>query len=362
MKSRVLAFLLFLHFSSTAQQAQNIVIVTTDGFRWQEIFKGADSVLINDPRVVRDTALIKQMYWDPDPVLRRRKLMPFFWTVIASRGQIYGNRLLNNKMDVKNLFKISYPGYNELFTGFADPLFIPNLPIPDRNLNVLEYLDKCDEYRGRVAVFCSWDLIPYVLNRKRNGLSVNAQTDSLICQMEASVRPRGSTGDDRLTFLNAQHYMEVCHPRVVYISFGQTDEFAHEGRYDLYLQQAADLDRMIADLWYTVQTDPFYRDHTTFIFTTDHGRGDKPRTWHTHNMLTRGSGEIWLALLGQGVAPLGEMTEGEQLFQGQLAATIAGLTGHVFTADHPIASPIVLPPVPVPWSGSPTLAGPYKIK
>ncbi len=54
------------------QPHQNIFIITTDGFRWQEIFNGADSLLINNPNYVKDTALLKQMYWDDDLNERRK--------------------------------------------------------------------------------------------------------------------------------------------------------------------------------------------------------------------------------------------------------------------------------------------------
>jgi len=58
------------------QSAPNIFIITTDGFRWQEIFNGAYSLIINNPAYVKDTALLKQMYWDNDLNERRKMLMP----------------------------------------------------------------------------------------------------------------------------------------------------------------------------------------------------------------------------------------------------------------------------------------------
>src|ERR1700681_5107478 len=102
--------------------SKNIFIITTDGFRWQEVFTGADSDLINDQRFVADPALLKQLYWDPTVEGRRQKLMPVFWNTIAKQGQIYGNRDFQNNMDVTNMYKISYPGYNEMLTGYADPV------------------------------------------------------------------------------------------------------------------------------------------------------------------------------------------------------------------------------------------------
>ena len=131
----------------TDSSAENIFIITTDGFRWQEVFAGADPGLIVNPRYVEDTALLKELYWDSTADLRRKKLMPFFWNTIARDGQLYGNRLYENKVDVSNWYKISYPGYNEMFTGYADPVFIPNVPIRNRNTNVclLYTSDAADE-------------------------------------------------------------------------------------------------------------------------------------------------------------------------------------------------------------------------
>src|ERR1700712_2774523 len=154
MKFICLLTLLGIPFLSGAQETlktRNIFIITTDGFRWQEVFTGADSLLINNKKYTADTSLAKDMYWDASPGLRRKKLMPFFWNVIAKKGQLYGNRLLNNKVNMKNLYKISYPGYNEILTGYADWHFIPNTPVNNGNINILEYLNQQPAYKGKVA-------------------------------------------------------------------------------------------------------------------------------------------------------------------------------------------------------------------
>jgi len=40
--------------------AQNkLFIITLDGFRWEEVFTGADSALINDKQLTGDTAISK---------------------------------------------------------------------------------------------------------------------------------------------------------------------------------------------------------------------------------------------------------------------------------------------------------------
>jgi len=335
------------------QNTENIFIITTDGFRWQEVFTGADSGMISDPRYVADTALMKQLYWDSSTALRRQKLMPFLWTTIARQGQLYGNRLYQNDVDVANIYKISYPGYNELFTGYPDPVFIPNLPIRNRNRNIFEYLNSKKEYEGKVAIFSSWNIFSAILNKKRNHLPVNSGYENLpddsslnnemINSSQEFILNKKHTRYDLLTFLSAREYIEHNHPRVVLIGFGETDEFAHNGRYDMYLQQAANVDKMIAELWYYVQTNSFYKNKTTFIITTDHGRGKSPSAWHKHGILTRGSGETWFALIGPGISGDGEIKTGRQLYQRQMASTIARLLGEQFETAGYKSNPIFIP-------------------
>ncbi len=336
-----------LVFSASAQPAtktRHLFIITIDGFRWQEVFGGADPLLVGNGDYVRDTALTRQLYWDSTAVARRQKLLPFFWSTIAGKGRLYGNRLLGNKVNVKNFYKISYPGYNEIFTGHTDAISSPNLAINNKNTNVLEYLNNSAAYHGKVAVFTSWNVFPYILNASRSGLPVNSgyqpmaepgdATAGLIDSLQVTMR-QSKTRHDELTYLCAREYISLHHPDVLFLGFGETDEFAHAARYDLYLHQAADIDRMIADLWFMVQTDPYYRDSTTFLITTDHGRGWKPNKWTTHGFWAEGSGDIWMAVLGPAIEPEGEMRTKEQLYQKQMAATIASLLGNPPAPGHP---------------------------
>lgn len=334
-------------------ETENIFIITTDGFRWQEVFTGADSTLINSTAYVEDTSLLKQLYWDSTASLRRQKLMPFFWNTIAKKGQIYGNRLYQNNMNVTNFYKISYPGYNEMLTGYADPLFIPNVPIPNRNTNILEYLNAKKEFKGQVAAFSSWNIFISILNKKRNKLpgdcgyerlcDDSSMNNEMINQAQDEEINKKHTRYDLLTFLSARQYLEHKHPRVVLIGFGETDNFAHAGKYDMYLQQAAYVDKMISELWYYVQTDPLYRNKTTFIITTDHGRGRKSDTWYKHGIFTKGSSETWFAVLGPGISPVGEMKYSQQVYQKQVASTIAFLLGDEFNTPKNKAAAIPIP-------------------
>ena len=329
--------------AQTAKEPPNIFIITIDGFRWQEIFNGADPLIMSNPAYVKDTSLLQERFGGESAEIRRKNLLPFFWSTIARQGQLYGNRNYNNKADVKNFYKISYAGYNEIFTGYADPRFVPNTPRLNNNVNLPAYLNARAPYKNKCVAFSSWNIFPYILNEGQNNLAVNSGYENMeatdtatatIDEVQDSIHEKSSCRHDLLTFLMAKQYVQQHHPKMMVLGFGETDEFAHSGQYDMYLQRVNDIDRMIAELWYNVQTDPFYKNNTVFIITTDHGRGKKNNTWPGHHLFIKGSGEIWLAMLGHGVEALGEIKTAGQVYQNQIAQTIAGITGLPFEPAH----------------------------
>ncbi len=338
--------------SFTPAPVNNLFIITIDGFRWQEVFKGADSILVNMEEFTPDTSTLKMLYWDSDLQKRRQKLMPFFWSVLEGKGQLFGNREYDNKMNVANLYADSYPGYHEIFTGNTDADISSNKKRNNPHITILEYLNNQPAFHSKVVAFTSWDVFPFIFNTDRSRLQVNSGYEkadinlSLDQQMIDKVQTEAvfdktATRYDMLTFLTAKEYINRHRPRVVYLGFGETDEFAHQGRYDLYLEQANKIDRMIAELWHWVQTTPEYKNNTTFIITTDHGRGNRTGAWTSHGEFIRGSSQTWMAVIGPGIQPLGEIKESQQFYQQQLAQTFAKLLGEEFkTGDT--APPISL--------------------
>jgi bisphosphoglycerate-independent phosphoglycerate mutase (AlkP superfamily) len=144
-----------------------------------------------------------------------------------------------------------------------------------------------------------------------------------------------------LTYIAAREYLKEYKPKVLYIAFDETDDFAHAGMYDQYIGSAHAEDAMIADLWKTLQSMPQYKDKTTLLITVDHGRGDKVKSnWKHHGSKIEDAYQIWLAAIGPDTKPAGEGKEPVQLYQQQIAATIAQLLGFTFTANHPVAEPI----------------------
>ena len=70
------------------EEENKLFIITLDGFRWQEVFTGADSSLIHNQKTTPDTSLSKALFWAGSAEERRKHLLPFFWNVIARSGQL----------------------------------------------------------------------------------------------------------------------------------------------------------------------------------------------------------------------------------------------------------------------------------
>ncbi len=354
-----LLFLLALLSAGTAysQTAENIIIITTDGFRWQELFGGMDSAIANNKKYNQDDSLaIYKKYWAADPVERRKKLMPFFWSTIQQNGQVYGNRNLGNKVDNANPYWFSYPGYNEIFTGYPDTLINSNSFPPNPNINVLEFLNGLPKYKNKVAAFGAWDAFDRILNEERSKVPVYSAFDPLggakpdatekllNALSKDAYRPFGEEEClDVFTHYNAMNYLQTKKPKVLYIAYGETDEWAHSGQYRDYLNAANMVDKWIQDIWNYIQNDPFYKNKTAIFITTDHGRGDaKKSEWTSHNNKIKDCYQIWMAAMGPGIPAKGEMKTSGQWYQKQFAQTIAAILGVNFTATHPVAEKIDL--------------------
>ena len=337
-------------------QTENIIIITTDGLRWQDLFEGMDSAIANDKRFNEgDSNYIYKNYWAASPTERREKLMPFLWRFIADKGSVYGNRRFGNKVDVANPFWFSYPGYSEIFTGHADPLVNSNSHPPNQNTNLLEFINKLPKYKGKVAAFGAWNAFDRILNEGRSGFPVvnafdtvpgkKTATQKLINQMLlASYKPWGD-GEclDVFTHYAAMEYLKANKPKVLYIAYGETDEWAHGGKYRSYLDAANQVDKWIEEIWAYVQSTPQYKNKTALFITTDHGRGDEVKEeWQHHGSKITGASQTWFAVLAPQIKSLEEVKTNEQYFAKQFAQTIASLLGLTFKADHPVGDRIRL--------------------
>ena len=346
-------FLILAAFSQTVRSADQVLLITLDGLRWQELFGGADAELINDPTFTRDPEATKKQFWRDTPEARRQALMPFFWSTIAAQGTLYGNRNLDSPVSVRNDQLFSYPGYNEILTGAPDPRIDSNAKVPNRNTTVLEWVNRQPGFEGRVAAFASWDVFPYIINEARSGVPVNAgfasapepvsEREAWLNQIQAQTpSPWRTVRLDVFTHQYALEHLRHGSPRLLYVAYGETDDFAHDAEYHHYLEAAHRADGFIRELWTFVQSDPRYRDRTTFVITTDHGRGSGPR-WTDHEAGLEGAEQIWIALLGPGVNAQGEASNTPELGQDQIAATVTALLGLNYVTTGPVGESLIPP-------------------
>lgn len=338
----IISLLLFsITVKSQKSKTPKVFLITLDGLRWQELFTGADSLLVGNKEYVNNVAALKTEFWRTTAKERRKALMPFIWSNVVKMGQIHGNRGKNSKVDLTNKMWFSYPGYNEILTGKADDTNITsNSKVDNPNKTVLEILNNKPLYKGKVAAFGSWDVFPFIINEKRSGVPVNAgfkkavgnsltEKETFLNKLqEQTPSPWESVRLDVFTHNYALEYIKKEHPEVVYISYGETDDFAHDGEYDAYLKSAKNTDALIEELWNYTQNDSFYKDNTVFLITTDHGRGTKPLdTWKHHGNKIEGAGQVWFIAFGKDVNYLGEITKQEQLYSNQIAPTVLKILG-----------------------------------
>jgi hypothetical protein len=344
-----------------AGKTQNVVLIVSDGLRWQEIFTGADPTLLNAK--VGGSWLaepeLRKRYWRDDADARRALLFPFLWGTVAKQGQIFGNQLKGSVAHVTNGKAFSYPGYNEMSTGYPNDAIDSNEFGPNPNATVFEWLNNMDEFRGHVAIYGTWDVYRNIFNQSRSGLIMQTgwtlppkanetPRDALLRELYATTTPLDEE-DASNSFLQIPllDYVKAAHPRVLFVGYGETDNWAHLGRYDLVLDSAHRMDHFVQQLWDTMQAMPQYRGSTTFIITTDHGRGSGLTEWKEHGVEEKGSENVWIAIMGPDTAPLGERTHIAPVTQAQIAATVAAFVGK----DYPHAVAKAAPPISGVTSG-----------
>jgi hypothetical protein len=361
-------------FVLTSKAADNLILVSIDGLRWQEVFRGyQDDVIDLATFTEQKEGLVKQ-FSGISIENKRQKLMPFLWNVLAKKGVLIGNRDLGSQMQVTNDYWFSYPGYNELLTGKADPNIDSNKAIANPNVTILEWLNKQSTYEGKVAAFGSWDVFPAIINRTRSNVPINAGFESAdwvglsdkaewLNKLQKHIpSPWHNVRLDAFSVGFSKEYILAHQPKIIYVALGETDDFAHQGNYPECLRGANRADKFIANLWALLQSIEQYQGNTNLIITVDHGRGDSAKTWQHHaspkavkgylDGLNQyqdgipGADQIWLAAMGPDVKNQGKFNEMhfKQSFSlDQVAATLIQL----LDLDHQQFSKDIGQPLPI---------------
>lgn len=345
---RGMVLLLSLLALEASAAAPNVVVVTLDGVRVQEMFGGIDDTIVQ--AATSEKARAEFAPWQAASAEQRReRLMPFFWgTLMRKHGWVAGNAALGSRVQVGNRMRFSYPGYAELLTGVPrDATVTSNAAIQNPHATVLEFVrEQLRLPRNKVAVFGSWDRFIGIPEHVPGSITVNAgfmpfeDTDAGIARLNAiQAQARTWRGErfDAFTAAFALRYLERERPRLLYVGLGDTDEWAHAERYIDTLEGLALADDFLRTLWQWLQSQPDYRDNTVLIIATDHGRGRTPQDWGDHGPDVEGAQDVWLAMAGPGQQARGELRDVPELRQGQIAASIAAVFGLNFRQLEPQA-------------------------
>ncbi len=342
---------------SAQLKTRNVVLIVSDGLRWQEVFTGADPNLLNEKNggIWASPEQLRREFWNDDAVQRRAMLFPFLWSVVAKQGQIFGNQQKGSIARVTNGLAFSYPGYNEMLTGRPDPRINSNEFGPNPNVTVFEWMNQLPEFHGKVAAYATWEVFKNIFNEPRSQLVLQAgwdppETGNLTPRQEllnelyrTTTRLDDEDVWDSFLQIPMLDYVKSAYPRLLFVGYGETDNWAHAGRYDLVLESAHQFDAFVRQLWETMQAMPEYRAQTTFIITTDHGRGSGLEEWKEHGVEEKGSENIWIAVMGPDTDSLGERANTATVTQAEIASTIAQL----LSKDFRKASPDAAAPLPV---------------
>ena len=337
--------------AQSQSRVSNLVIATIDGLRWREVFEGADLQLLKaDKEKPWKIARAVERFWRESKEARRAALLPFIWRTVGRDAHWFGNIASGNDAKALNATGSSYPSYHELLTGFVDARIRSNARVRNPNRTVLEWLASRPGFSTRVAAFCSWDAFQFILDDDRGSLFINAGRQELALEAASSRlsmfnflqaetnHPDLTVRHDAFTSAAALEYVKAKRPRVLYLSLGETDEFAHEGKYGRYLDAASRWDRAIGLLWNELQSDSQYRDRTALILATDHGRGENEQ-WVTHGRDIPGAENVWIAVYSPDSSPGADPPEARKVTLGQVAATAAALLGEDYLANVPKAAP-----------------------
>lgn len=335
---------------SAQRKTENVILITLDGARLQEIFGGFDGELYKKIQKDAEKQDLYKQYWSDSVEAKREKLMPFFWQVLMkNHGSIAGNRSLKSEVRTTNNHLFSYPGYSEIVTGDAhDDIINSNKRIQNKFPSFLQFLQKkMNLNTNQVASFASWNVMNEIVTTDTNAFLVNAgyeeyktkdiEAQSLSAQQFETPTPWDSVRHDYYTFRLAMSHLKTYHPRVLHIGLGETDDWAHDERYDLYINALHRTDQYLKELWQFLESDKQYKGKNSIIITVDHGRGNNEKDWGDHGKDTPEARYIWMAFISPDVKLRGEWKDAKTLYQNQIAATLCKLLGFDYSEQNPKA-------------------------
>lgn len=290
-------YIVLLFFLQPTYHNTNVILITVDGVRWQEIFYGSDQT--------------KRRL----PYIAARDLAPNFYHYFVDNGIVYGK---TSDIVASGPVYISLPGYLEIMRGH---------PTNDCYSNICDILatntitDFIFETEGNnIGIFSSWDVIRKVSGKHREEITTSTgkfyRSKITDPDNRSYINPFWEDGSYRPDFYTQEvsfEYLKKYNPKFLWISLGDTDDWAHRGNYEMYLHAITSADSFVGKLIeYTGKS------NTVYIITTDHGRG---RDWKSHykDILSR---RVWVMIYGDSVPARGFVSSKNEVSLSNIFPTV----------------------------------------
>jgi hypothetical protein len=323
--------------------ARNVILVTIDGTRWQEIFGGVEAARARSAGL-RDCDIVGA-----------EELLPNLRRWFVDGGVVVGGSPEAPMLASGPSF-VSLPGYQEIFTGRASSCTSNLCPHMDDTTLLDELAQQQRLAPEQVAVITSWERIERVAARAperitlstgrhhgagRERLRVNASASQLLDEAAASGAGPGwlDYRADRFTAALALRYLAAEHPRFLFVGLGDTDEYAHAHDYAGYLEALRRADHFVGELMQTLAQLGEYGEETAVLVTADHGRA---ADFSSHGAASPESARVWLLAAGAGLPAHGGQGTGQIAHLADIAPTVRRWLGladdFAASAGRPIAA------------------------
>jgi hypothetical protein len=281
--SLVLALLLS-KAHATQSFRPNVIFITIDGVRSQEAFFG-----VQKPRRA--------------DLQRGTELLPELKKAVSAR-----EALSFSTVWIGNEAAISLPGYRSIFSGEFESICKNNKCPQTNHLTIYDDLIQQGFRRRELASISTWPKIAQATEAFPGQIFQNAGNETYrdptatpkearyLRTLNEDIRRRsppwkGSKWDDQ-TFSAALYHLKKFKPRLMNISFGDADEFAHRQKYGQYIGAISALDLRLVKLRETLDSLGEYGRSTSIVITTDHGRG-QGIFWSQHIHFLKTSDHAW---------------------------------------------------------------------
>jgi hypothetical protein len=261
------------------------------------------------------------------------RTMPFFQDSLRPLGSMYA-AFMNNGITVTN------SGHSTIVTGVRQML--PNnagiaTPVRPQEPTLAEYYRKEKGIPGEKVYYIS------------GKSSIWRYPTSLF---PGYGYPYGGTvtltsSQDTLTWDSTRAIIQRDHPSLAYVLFAQVDAEGHTADSVKYFGAIRRVDSLVYLLWQTIQADSLYRDRTTMIVTSDHGRHDDIHGgWQGHGDYCHGCRHIGLFAIGPDIRQDYVIVNSRD--QIDIAPTVAYLLGfQVPLAEGSVLDEMFVTPPPV---------------